>query len=70
MVAGILAAYAAQLKAKDDFAPVWPQAFPEHLRNGGGNMPQAKVTWLMCLLSHDCCCWVLRRWCLLLLSCS
>lgn len=43
MVAGILVAYAAQFRAKDDFAPVWPQAFPEHLRTGGGNMPQAKA---------------------------
>lgn len=45
VVAGVLAAYAAQLRGpSDDFAPVWPQAFPEHLRNGsGGRVSVAKV---------------------------
>jgi hypothetical protein len=43
LVAGVLAAYAAQLRAAADFSPAWPRAFPEHLRSGSGRMSASKA---------------------------
>lgn len=61
VVAGVLAAYAAQLRAAADFSPAWPQAFPEHLRTGSGRMSASKArsaaqnpATLQCLLFTAC----------------
>jgi hypothetical protein len=54
VVAGVLAAYAAQLRAAADFSPAWPQAFPEHLRTGSGRMAASKACDSQEFVTHAC----------------